>query len=440
MRATLGLLLVLVGCTTRNPLYCDQDSDCEDPSRPFCDLNGEYPESGNIGHTCSPTPANCPAERCGCVPGTATCSSDLQVTCNPDGMSATRTACALGCATGEPRCLTFQPTNIGTSVLADAGNEPDIVIPAGVRIDTTACTVTDAGGTLVAIRSVMVSQTAAPICVLLARSFSIANASVTGVHPLGLVAAGPIELRGALDARSSSSFAGPGAQEGPAGCLGGSKPDSGSVSDGGGGAGNATAGGKGGSNTTANAPGGEAVTSFAPLAGGCRGGSIYSLMFVLYNGGGGGGAVQLVSLQSIELRADGFINVSGGGGAPYAGGGSGGVVILEAPQVTLDGATTGIVANGGAGGGCNVAGQDGGTTTASALGGSGCNERGGNGGSGLAAAMDAVTCGSTCFQARFGGGGGAVGRLRVATKVGGYEHSNSPVISALVSEATLTPQ
>jgi alpha-tubulin suppressor-like RCC1 family protein len=54
-RSSLAALL-LVGCKVYDPLYCDQDKPCTDPDRPFCDLNGDYPDSEGVAHTCIPEP------------------------------------------------------------------------------------------------------------------------------------------------------------------------------------------------------------------------------------------------------------------------------------------------------------------------------------------------------------------------------------------------
>lgn len=58
MRLTLSACSVLAfGCSTPDPLYCDEDTPCEDPELPFCDLEGAYPASDGISHTCIAEPA-----------------------------------------------------------------------------------------------------------------------------------------------------------------------------------------------------------------------------------------------------------------------------------------------------------------------------------------------------------------------------------------------
>jgi hypothetical protein len=42
----------------RDPLYCDGDTPCSNPDRPFCDVLGEFSAAGGIGNTCIPTPSS----------------------------------------------------------------------------------------------------------------------------------------------------------------------------------------------------------------------------------------------------------------------------------------------------------------------------------------------------------------------------------------------
>lgn len=50
-----SILLSFLACST-DPLYCDANSRCMDPERPFCDLAGEYPASEGVARTCIPDP------------------------------------------------------------------------------------------------------------------------------------------------------------------------------------------------------------------------------------------------------------------------------------------------------------------------------------------------------------------------------------------------
>ncbi len=51
-----ALCLAVAGCSYTPELFCDQDHPCEDPERPFCDVEGTYPASEGIAKTCIPTP------------------------------------------------------------------------------------------------------------------------------------------------------------------------------------------------------------------------------------------------------------------------------------------------------------------------------------------------------------------------------------------------
>jgi hypothetical protein len=48
--------LTLSACKVYDPLYCDEEMQCSDPERPFCDIEGEHPASEGVGRTCIPTP------------------------------------------------------------------------------------------------------------------------------------------------------------------------------------------------------------------------------------------------------------------------------------------------------------------------------------------------------------------------------------------------
>src|SRR5690606_35784173 len=88
MRALAVVALTICACTEKNPDFCASDEDCAGTPMPFCDVNGEFPESNGSNHICIPTPADCPVERCGCVAGTAlACDLDELVVCGEDGTS-----------------------------------------------------------------------------------------------------------------------------------------------------------------------------------------------------------------------------------------------------------------------------------------------------------------------------------------------------------------
>src|SRR5262245_10171429 len=53
---TLGAVL-LAACSHKVALFCDENTPCTDPARPFCDLEGEFPASEGIGNTCIADPS-----------------------------------------------------------------------------------------------------------------------------------------------------------------------------------------------------------------------------------------------------------------------------------------------------------------------------------------------------------------------------------------------
>ena len=446
-----GCVLVLVSaCTKKNPAYCAGDAECLDSLRPFCDVAGEFEESGFEDNTCIERPADCAVERCGCTPNAATCEGTQISVCDANGRSVTTSPCALGCASSEPRCATFEPSNDLGNALEDAGLEMDVVLPAGVTFDTSAGVVTTSGGATLSVRSVLVAQGGGmkPIRAFLGRSFVFEETRIVGANPFAAVAPGPILVKGRVDASASGRTNGPGAQEGGASCVGGATAHeqcgSNNCAPGAGGGGNGTSGGAGSAaGLQVVRLGGQAQTSFAPLAGGCRGGDHLNTGGSLLNqGGAGGGAVQLVSLDSVRLVELGLIDVGAGGGDATAGGGSGGTVVLEAPIVRMTAPTAGVTANGGAGGACSAIGPDATPTLTPALGPT-CYYSAGNGGTGAAAATSALFCPiGACYigEGPRGGGGGAVGRIRISTADGQFESAGPPLVSAIVTTGTLSPQ
>ena len=442
-------VLAVVGCGTKRVNVCSSDADCMDPGYPFCDVNGEYPASGGEKNVCTTVPDNCPVDRCGCTANAVlSCVGDQLMTCGADGKSSVTSTCALGCAADGTRCLTFEPSNGLGGALTMAAGEGDVTIPAGAKIDTDLGTVVDGNGVPVAVRSVQVAQTGAPtIRAFIAHSLVVNNVTVHGANALAFVATEKVTLQGVVNAAGRASTNGPGSEASPFTCAGmtaqqyvctaGASMNT--ITPGGGGGGDAVMGG--------NTGGGSPVVGFMPLYGGCRGGDLQnSSGATLGMGGGGGGAVEVVSLSAIVFTSDGFIDVGGGGGNSSCGGGSGGVVILEAPDVQLSGSSTGITANGGAGGGCGGNGADATMTTSPApaptctsggySAGAGGTEMTAPGSSAYCVPGGGIFC-VPCDGTPYGGGGGAVGRLRVATKDGTYALLGAPVLSVAVSAAVL---
>ena len=446
------LIWVVVGvaCTKKNPDYCASDAECTDPAAPFCDINGEYAESGHEANRCSVTPASCPIERCGCMPGAAiSCDVDQLTTCNADGHSTTTSTCAMGCAT-DPRCLTFEPSNgLGPS-LDESASEADVTLPGGTTIDTDLGLARDQSGNPITVHSEVVVHDGSMIRVFTASSFVIGDAVASGSAALAFVASGEISIVGVLDVGAHGVHAGPGAQDSTL-CNGASTKLQSSVGNpysfGAGGAGNATPGAAGGGFEVAGGVGGPALVSFDPLVGGCRGGNLLDQSGAVVTGGGaGGGAVQIVSGAAIRVSEHGFITSGGGGGGDSSGGGSGGIVVLEAPAVTLDGTVAGLATNGGSGCGSG-SGVDGGPTgsPAHSVSCSGASTQG-DGGTGSTLPQAGYLCVSNpptsyCELAGYAqSGGGAGGRTRIATRTGGYMPVSNPVTSTAITTDTLVPK
>ncbi len=471
LTTALAVSVVWFSCTKKAD-QCDSSSDCTDPAYPFCDVNGQYAPSGGNKNVCTIIPPDCPADVCGCMPGATTCASDQLTTCNADGMSTSTSTCALGCSDAGLACKSFTPSNGLAPILAEASAEPDATIPSGSTIDTDTCVFTASNGAQLLVGSLVVQAQAPMICAFAAHNFTIADVTVTGSSALALVAANDLAINGIIDASANGGSAGPGAKPPGTVCDGGSVTEvrcavgtapAVPCSTGAGGGGNAIAGGSGGTDSlvpesdtfgSGTGSGGAPMTGFSPLVGGCSGGNSTSSAgtLTIAAGGGGGGAVQLVSGATLELV--GIVHVGGGGGsstspdATGGGGGAGGDLVIEAPTLML-GTAGGFAANGGAGGGCGVAGTDatpdGNASSGGddgACSGSDYSLAGGAGGTGALAPGDGgedVRVPPTTTD-RFGGGGGSVGRVRVATRDGTFVKMSSSLQSAALTTEMLVTQ
>jgi hypothetical protein len=377
------------------------------------------------------------------------CANDQLTSCNAEGTATVTEPCSLGCASGEARCLTFEPSNGLGAALADSTSEPDVVLQPGVRIDTDLGLVQDANGTAVPVKTVLVNQAGGgAIRVFEARSFTMSDVTATGTNALAFVASGPITLSGRLAARASGFTAGSGARSSSA-CNGADSMQFGSGAGcaasaaGTGGAGNHQQGGQGGAN---NPNRGGSLTAFSPLAGGCAGGTqrAENGTTIVARGGAGGGAIQLVSLTRVVLTDQGLIDVGGGGGQLSTGGGSGGVVIVETPELSISGPAAGVAANGGAGGGCGMTGPDATITTSPAVAAVCPVTFAGSGGTGSTAPGNGCNpqvenCNGGCGTF-WGGGGGSVGRMRIFTKTGVFDTTGNPILSVRVTTGMLNPK
>lgn len=475
-----GVALV-AACSEPNPAATCAAGGCSDPRFSYCDHEGAFgdPDSciavdctpgafsgchSDAEYTCGLDGHSYESTHCdlGCEPATGckhvcepnatiSCAANEAVVCNDSGTAMVTEPCSLGCRAAGDRCAAFEPTNgLGPS-LRDAASQPAVTLAAGTTIDADSGTILDAHSMPITLSSEVVTQSGSlPIRVFKAASFELSDVRISGTYPVAFVSAGAITVTGLVAVKARAGVAGAGAQSSTAACaaIGGQEYSGGcgpsSVGTGGGG--NATPGGIGGgtlgSSGLAGAPGGT-LNGYTPLLGGCAGGSVLDLVGGSYAlGGGGGGAIQLVSNTGIRLQGTGYIDAGGGGGGSSAGGGSGGMIVFEAPTLTIEN-PAGFSANGGAGGGCSTFGADASPGTTAALGPNCADFFGGAGGTGYASAGDAcyLHTGGTCSAhgdctPHYGGGGGSVGRVRIATGSGGY-HNNNGVISAATTVTVL---
>jgi hypothetical protein len=266
-----------------------------------------------------------------------------------------------------------------------------------------------------------VVSTTTPACVLAGAGIEVVGRlRVTGSRPLVLVSTGMLALGpgGIIDVASPRGGP-PGAGANAAACALGS-PATGS----GGGAGGSfgAPGGDGGSGASGGARGiagpGAIPTT---LRGGCPGGAGGNS--AEDQAGQGGGAVYLIA--AAEIRVDGTIDASGGGGAGGmpsvrggSGGGSGGHIGLDAPALVI-GPGARVFANGGGGGegaGTNSTGGTGDESPSpfvAGQGGGNTNPNAGDGGDGGYAGGDARDGVNGVSSAGGGGGGGSAGVISV---------------------------
>ena len=455
--ACLSFLFMGAGCGTRpNPEFCNSSTDCADPAKPFCDVNGDF---GDLRNDCIAQPpvdaaVALDAPPGGCTAGAAlACTGDTLTTCNVDGHTTTASTCPLGCGADHPGCLTFVPSHGLAGALLSAGGKLDVTIPRGSTLNTDNGIVLDSSSNPIAVDSIVVAQTGGPsIRALLGRSFVIDDMRVTGSAALAIVAPGPVHIVGRISAGGQASdhpIPGPGALSSGS-CLGGTGQTQDSPPNllvpGGGGGGHVTAGGAGSPTTSSVGGAGGAIRSdVGALAGGCAGGSVALPPNGSMPGGVGGGAVQVVSLASVILDTAGGIDVGGGGGYTDTGGGAGGSVWIESPSLTIDGPLSGVAANGAAGATNCSFGANGAFGLTPAPGAS-CTTApdqfsSGDGGTASANPQSGQNCralpGGCGANPRGGGGGGSVGTLHIATRNSGYQLVANPVVSAVITATSL---
>lgn len=382
--------------------------------------------------------------------------------CQAIGELPVDTTCGWGCAETDQRsrCGEIEPAG-GTATTAD-------LVPSATLVDTVIAGI--AGATqLDASTGSITNVRPAGTGVLAGIDFQVRNGvgvmrfgsvtfdgtiQVRGTNALVIVANGPIVINNVVDARGpcTTNTAGPGGAQGGNSGNDGSGPGGGRRGDnagnnevgGGGGAGFGVVGSPGGSG--GGGAGGAAGAAYGAAAipvllGGSGGGSGMKPGEGGV-GGGGGGAIQLISNTEIRINSNG-INAGGcgggkGGGAAGSGGGggSGGTILLEAPVVILNG---GLAVNGG-GGGSSVDGTEGADGLLSATPASGGIGTGGIGGGGAGGATTTLSGTAGENEPEAGGGGGAVGRIRINTRTGTVQLDPdgfvSPTLDAVGSPAT----
>lgn len=449
-----AVLLIVAGCTKKNPALSCVNGQCGDPRFPFCDINGAV--GGDPG-TCIAV---------SCTPGAfAACDGDNELVCNSSGTNYEPMHCLSGCSADVAGCKPCLPnmTSCGDHEIVScdgSGNEATQMCPGGCVDDpephcgyvdphylpgfcdspATASLQVNANQTIDTAMDADCSGGIAPqangpgICVARYTTFSIASAAKLSVvntsqanptgnvnnRPLAIVVDNDLVIDGTLEAGAHGESSGPG---GGYSMAGGNDFNNGTY--GLGGAGFATSGGNGGSY---QADGG------AQNAGPQLPNPLSSAVFLggAKNLGGGGGGVMLVSCRG-AVKIAGTVNVGGGGGpsgylafcTPGFGGGAGGDVFIEALAISITGA---LYANGGGGGaGCvpntqmapEEDGQDASLSDVTpALGGLAVTGAGGGGKGGIGTSTPGDGRVGQMNVGHPGGGGGSVGWLQTSTPDG----------------------
>lgn len=310
--------------------------------------------------------------------------------------------------------------------------------------DTSTGVLTDPGGGASSPPSLVVASGR----VLSVDTFGVVQAGtlrVVGDRPLIIASWDTMDIEGTIDASSSLTSLGAGAN--PASCSThapeNGRDDSSGASGAGGGALQGP-GGKGGTGSSGAGGLGGGAVPMPLLEGGCpggvggRGGPVPSVGVR----GAGAGAIQLTARTWIALDGTILAGGAGGGGGNAqsggGGGGSGGMIGLEAPMVTI-GPTSVVAANGGSGGGGSDSGARGGDgvtglpSAQRAAGGLGADSTSNNdGGDGSGGPVLMGGDGVTGDPNAGGGAGGGAGYICIA----------SPSVStttAVISPAYVTP-
>lgn len=375
---------------------------------------------------------------------TRECADDITLReCITAGQQPVDKTCPWGCITGgDAHCGIVNPYGGGAT---PADTDPATFGALGNVTLTAPTTIDGSAGTITGLTTEFeFLPRPNNIAVFRFKSLTIgAPVRLAGTAAIVLVVDGQIIVNALVDAKGPCSFDDDASTPGPGGFAGGLTATSDGQGPGGGKVGSGKAGGGGGGHGGMGGPGGIGPLAAPGGAGGVPNGSEMIELLVggsgggatdgnggRARGGGGGGAIQLVSNMRIVLGPGGAIDAGGCGGDSGAGGGedggggggAGGTILLEAP--VIEGAGR-LAVNGGGGGAGDDSGLD---TRPTAFGEAGRLDRaaaegavgsltGSGGGRGAAGASFNGEPG-ILSATHAGGGGGAVGRIRLVTRLG----------------------
>lgn len=428
----------------------DSDVDADVDGDSDGDIDADVDGDGDVD---ADVDADADADTGECENGVVSCDGNSLRRCIEGGW-VTAEVCDLGCTADDGgRCLELLPSNVPEEMFEHA--VVDLVVADMVVVDTDECDGEEFGAPTIFTDDVDTGMFP-DLCVIVVASLTVEEGgtlAAMGRRGLVVLALGDVVVSGTI-------FAGAwGRTRGPGGSNGGDYDEDGHGDEcgggagevvtaehpeqsGGGGGGNGGEGGNGGG-TTAGADGGRGganrgTASLSPVHGGCGGGSsiVEADSTPGGRGGAGGGVLQISSSGLIVIEPGAHVAAPGGGGEGGGhfdgggGGGGGGSILIEAADVIVEGA---IAANGGGGGsGCSADGSNDGDNgwldDNRAPGGAESGANGGRGGHGGAGDTPDGETPPTATDA--GGGGGAVGRVRINTR------SGIATIRGLVSPST----
>jgi hypothetical protein len=301
-------------------------------------------------------------------------------------------------ACGTPAGLAkFKPSNLTVEGLA-AG--PALQISGKCTLDTDTLTADCGYADAKPLPIYSVASAGVELTVLYVASFETTargNFIITGKRPFALVAIDKIVHAGYLSAAPSkvNGYAAGGATGAATPQRRGFGPGGGAGASSMGPAGGASFCGRGGVGANSTMPAAEpyGTPELVPLVAGSSGGSGDA------QSAAGGGALQLVAGRSITVSDTGTVSVPGFSVSGYAGGSSGGAILLEAPELTVQGA---LAANGAAAG--EYYGGVQGTAS---------NERAYAGASGHGEGSAGALIDGTAGTRKGAAGGGGAGRIRL---------------------------